>query len=43
VVEELRLPAEAGRDLQRAAVVALEEAERRRALLDEAVDEAQCC
>jgi hypothetical protein len=42
-VDELRLPAEAGRDLELAAVVALEEAERLRAELDEAVDEAQCC
>jgi hypothetical protein len=42
-VDELRLPAEAGGDLELAAVVALEEAERLRAELDEAVDEAQCC
>jgi hypothetical protein len=42
-VDELGLPAEARRDLELAAVVALEEAERGRALLDEAVDEAQCC
>ena len=42
-VDELGLPAEARGDLQLATVVALEEAERRRALLDEAVDEAQCC
>jgi hypothetical protein len=42
-VDELRLPAEAGGDLELAAVVALEEAERLRAVLDEAVDEAQCC
>jgi hypothetical protein len=42
-VDELGLPAEARGDLELAAVIALEEAERGRALLDEAVDEAQCC
>ena len=43
VVDELGLPAEARGDLELAAVVALEEAERRGAVLDEAVDKAQCC
>jgi hypothetical protein len=42
-VDELGLPAEARGDLERQPVVVLEEAERRGALLDEAVDEAQCC
>ena len=42
-VDELGLPAEARRDLELAAVLVLEEAERRGAVLDEAVDEAQCC